>query len=86
MNNYFIKIGRAKSNTTCGYFLARVLYPNRYAMSIRLLSNKNPQVVFDFAVPIFMILCSASGMAHLKVNSYLLATCRGQFNWNKLMR
>jgi len=40
MSNYFIKIGTAKSNTTCGYFIARELNSNRYDMSIKLLSNK----------------------------------------------
>ena len=45
-----IKIGRAKSNTTCGYFIINY-----------------PQVVFDFALPIFMIACSTTGMVRLKL-------------------
>ena len=32
------------------------------------LALKYPQVVFDFAVPIFMIVCSTTWMADLKIS------------------
>jgi len=31
---------------------------------------KYPQVVFDFTLPLFMIVCSATGMAHLKMTNF----------------